>query len=141
MSDNKSIDDILAIIGDRHEIELVRTIDIATNDLLRSSARRRAQYFAALPEDFLVIPADHNQSASDKHNSLLWASEFAIRLASGSKNLVAWAGAGGLLPAGIAYLLELPGLARAARMFVYAVTKASNPVASDSDFSDFWEWQ
>lgn len=138
MADSKPLNEVLLTVQDQEEVNLARAIDLSQFNRVKSTPRELAQYFATLAESHLAIPEDTSTSASNAHNSLLWASEFAIRLASGSKQIEVW-GTGFLL-AGIEYVLSVPSLAKAARVFVYAMNQA-NHSSAHADVNELWEWR
>ena len=69
-----------------------------------------------------------------------WLPEFALRLASWPPALITWSGED--LDSGLARLMEVPSLARAARFLVLAVGEAVGPAPLDAEsLYPGWHWR
>lgn len=107
---------------------------------------KRVREFAALANKFHLFETTSTIHVGDSK----WLSELALRLASNPMGVEAWAGeryrVGHLRPAGTRYraglarLMELPTIARAARLFVLAMDRHLQPLSASSELYAGWEW-
>lgn len=129
------------LIKKQEEIELSEQVSAMARDLARRTPYERTQSLAVLANRYLhlQVPRRRIDRGENTDSSLLWLSEFALRLASCSKNTVTWAGDN--LCQAVSHLLEAPSLARSARFMVFAVAEEREMSAFGSDLYEGWVWQ
>ncbi len=126
----------------KEEIELAERVRAQIHELARATPMERAQQLALLSTRYLhlhVHGATGDGQSGDTDSRLLWLSELALRLASVSTGTITWAG--DKLHQGISYLLEFPGLARAARFMVLALDQTADKSGIGSDLHEGWAWE
>lgn len=79
-----------------------------------------------------------NSLSLEQEGSLLWLSEFSLRMASAPDSLENWAGS--LLAKGINTLLDAPSLACTARFFILAVDQMRTVPTGAGEIYAGWGW-
>jgi hypothetical protein len=105
-------------------------------ELAEAAQETRIRRLAELAASFLVLPASHDDQASE---SPLWLAEFALRLASSPKDAAIWAGPR-LRPA-TTKVLEVPILARAARFMVIGTDRHLQSRTAPGELYASWGWE
>src|SRR5262249_7393916 len=123
--------------------------------LATASPEARGARIAALVSRFVLLPRSNQQATIESVRVVdgvtivrrtkiagpddpTWVAELALRLASDVPHVEAWAGEH--LQAGVACLLELPTLARAARFLVLAIDHLLNSKAAVREIYAGWAW-
>jgi len=118
---------------DKVAIGIVLERDCA--DLATRTCRERVQRVASLATRFHLLPSTVPTDEADAR----WLSELALRLASDAAGVNTWAGT--RLRAGLAGLMELPTLARAARFLVLSIDRHHQSQAGPGELYAGWEWR
>lgn len=137
-----TVQPVTGLLKKREESDLAAELSAMAPDLAQATPRERTQRLAALATRHLYLraPVGGGDSPGETTESrILWLSEFALRLASCSRDTVKWAG--NKLYQAISDLLEAPGLARVARFLVLAVAREGGTSAFGSDLYEGWVWQ
>jgi hypothetical protein len=104
-------------------------------DLAVRTCRERTERLASLATRFHLLPSAAAADESDAR----WHSELALRLSSDLAGVEAWAG--DRLRAGLARLMELPTLVRAARLLVLLIVRNYQSQAPPGGLCPGWEWR
>jgi len=140
-SDDKSVLQCVMPFLKEEEVVLARKIEERTTDLASVSTSTRAR---RLTTWFLRHLRYHtpnhiaSRECNDSYKNLLWLSELALRLASGSACIVSWTE--GKLHHGISCLVESPNIARAARFMVLSIYHATEQSDLGSNLYEGWAW-
>jgi hypothetical protein len=102
-------------------------------------SQQRILPFVELAGRRIATTAPKKTTLDDRIRDFPWNCEFALRLASGSSSIRTWSA--DCFHAGIAYLIQYPALARAARFLVIAIDEAHEPLPLGSQMYERWEWE
>ena len=125
----------------RDELAFLAKLAAEAKDLAGMTPLERTECLCSLVIRHLHVappPAGTGMDREDRHSRVQWLCEFALRLASGAKNIGGWAGKE--LPGAISSLLESPSLARAARFLVFAIARERN-AGLGWDLYAGWGWE
>lgn len=102
-----------------------------------ATSKDKVGRLGSLASKFLALPSTPVSGVSNANN-VEWLAEFALRLASDPAEVEVWAGQH--LRVGLARLLELPTLARAARFLVLATDHHLQSRTASSELYAGWGW-
>lgn len=131
-----------AVSSKRDEGKIVTVIADDVHELAEMPPRERVARLAELGRRILGLAADRGSGegkTGDGPERLEWFSEFALRLASAPATVVDWAGEN--VDAAIARLVEVPALARAARLMVFLTAGSRSSAEYESGILyKGWDW-
>ena len=104
-------------------------------DIAAKTSGERVERMASLATKFHLVPSAQGESEWDPHR----LSELALRIASDPAEVMEWAGEG--LRVGVAHLMELPTVARAARFLVLLIRRHSSVQGSPDRLYAGLDWR
>jgi len=127
-----------AVFKQHEEAVIGRALLTNCADLATASHETRIKHMATIVVRYFALRSRTSAGSSRGADDPAWLSELALRLASNPAGVEVWAGQ--QLRSGIANLLELPTLARAARFLVVATDHQLQSCTAPGELYAGWGW-